>query len=76
MSGKDDFKLLKWHGKDRLYQCRLCAFSTFDQSRFEDHFSRVHPPLRIVDGGKSKPEPTVATERVENKEANNGDASR
>lgn len=75
MSGKDDFKLLKWH-KAEVYQCRLCRFNSTDKSRFEDHFSRVHPPLRVMDGGKSKPEPTVATEQVENKEANNGDSSR
>lgn len=69
MSGKqDEFKLLKWHGA-KVFQCRLCAFNSTDQKRFEDHYRRVHPPVRIIDGGKAQ-EPDKPV-----KEASNGNAS-
>lgn len=72
MSGKDDTpEILKWR-KQKVYRCRLCAFDSLDKARFEDHFTKAHPPLRVIDGGKRGPEKTVATEK---KESSNGNAS-
>ena len=51
----------KWHGK-KLYQCRLCAFTSLDRQTFEQHFARTHPPLQIIAGGKEPDDPAVKEE--------------
>lgn len=47
-----------WRGHTQ-YQCRLCAFNTLEEQQFVDHFANMHPPLEIIDGGRSDeaPEP-------------------
>lgn len=45
----------KWNGQ-KLYRCRLCSFDSFDRKAFEKHFAKTHPPLQIIDGGKSEPD--------------------
>lgn len=64
-------ELLKWRGK-KVYRCRLCAFDSLDKRKFEDHFAKVHAPVRIIDGGKSK---SVEPEQPADKEASDGNAS-
>lgn len=44
-------KLLKWRGA-KVYRCRLCDFDTTSKEKFEDHFAKAHPVLRVIDGGK------------------------
>lgn len=44
--------ILKWRGQ-KVYRCRLCAFDSTDQAKFEDHFRRRHAPFQVIDGGKA-----------------------
>ncbi len=65
----DKGKVLKWRGHD-LYRCRICGFDSFDKKTFEKHFAKEHPPVQVIDGGKTE-EPDVPAV-AENKEASNG----
>lgn len=57
-------EILKWN-KQKVYRCRLCAFDTLHQDKFEQHFAAVHPPLRVIKGDKqAKPDgPANATNK-------------
>lgn len=71
----DQPEILKWK-KHKVYRCRLCAFDSLDKKKFEDHFAKVHPPLRVIDGGKDEaPESPDTGELEAGKEPDNGNAS-
>lgn len=58
-------EILKWRNQ-KVYRCRLCAFDSTDKAKFEDHFAKVHPPLRVIDGGKkNEPEAPADTKEGE-----------
>ena len=52
----DDTPVIGKWGKHKQYRCRLCSVDSLDKAKFEDHFAKAHPPLRIIDGGKAEPE--------------------
>lgn len=64
-------ELLKWR-KHKVFRCRLCAFDSLDKEKFEDHFAKAHPPLRVIDGAKKEPDDPAVTKK---KEATNGNVS-
>lgn len=39
--------------RHRNYTCRMCGYSTLHKDKFEYHIRLRHPPLEVIEGGKT-----------------------